>query len=90
MGLMMVPLELPSIAIHLGITIPFVLMILLAYIMSWRQGHSGVVFVPLRKGPFGDDGLLNRTAPMETQIIRHCMAFILGVLLGIFATGLIA
>ncbi len=82
-GLLVVRLHAPS-WVFLGLLFgSFVTIIVTVYVMSWRQGHSGVVILPLRDGPFGWKGLKNKTNSTERDIVVCCSALIAGLIIGV-------
>jgi hypothetical protein len=81
-GVIVVPLKLPSWVFFAVLICSFLIIIVFAYKMAWRQGHSGIVMLPIRRGSFGTEGLGLKTNSFEKKIIMGCIALLLGLLVG--------
>ncbi len=67
----------------------FLIIIVTSLRAAWRQGHSGSVILPIKRGPFGYDGLKLKANPIESSITIGCALFIVGMFAGlVVAIGL--
>lgn len=64
----------------------FLSMIITYYRSAIRQGHSGLVFLPLKKGPFGYDGLKLKMNEAESRVVVGSAFLIAGMLVGVVFT----
>ena len=71
-------------AIFLG---AFLAMIITYYRCAWRQGHSGIVPLPFKKGPFGSDGLQLKLNDLESSIVLSSLLLIAGMVVGLFVAA---
>ena len=62
-----------------GLVVLLGTIIITAYLLAWRNGHTGFTLIPLKKGPFGTDGLGSRSTPKETIVISSCIITITGL-----------
>ena len=63
--------------------IAFLAIIVTYYRSAIRQGHSGLVFLPIKKGPFGYDGLKLKMNATELRITLGSTLLIAGILAGV-------
>lgn len=74
----------------MGVVLTCFAVIIATYLRSaWRQGHSGSVILPLKRGPFGYDGLKLKMSDGESSLLFSCAVLLLGMFAGlIVAIGL--
>lgn len=64
----------------------FLAMIVTYYRSAIRQGHSGLVVLPLKKGPVGYDGLKLKMNENESRVAVGSALLIAGILIGVVIT----
>ena len=82
-GVAMAPLGVPGNVLWTIFVVAFLAIIVTYYRAAIRQGHSGLVFLPIKKGPFGYDGLKLQMNTSETRVTFGCALLIAGILAGI-------
>ncbi len=89
LGMMAAPLGVSG-GLFMGIVLLcFAVIIITYYRAAWRQGHSGSAIIPLKRGPFGYDGLKLEASKTESIILVGCALIILGMFAGlVVAIGL--
>jgi hypothetical protein len=83
-GASLVPLGAPSWLVIGALLGAFFVIIVAGYLIAWRQGHSGIVILPLKNGPFGADGLKLGSSSVEARVVWSSVALIAGLLAGLF------
>ena len=89
LGLALAPLGVSG-DVFMGIIVMCFLIIIVTNLRAaWRQGHSGSVILPFKRGPFGYDGLKLKASPVESSIIIGSALVIAGMFAGlVIAIGL--
>ena len=82
-GASMVPLGVPGGVFSGIVVLAFVVIIATYYRAAIRQGHSGLVILPIKKGPVGYDGLRLQTNTIESKVLLGCTLLILGTIAGL-------
>ena len=81
-GAAMAPLGVPGDFLVAIFLIAFIAIIVTYYRSAIRQGHSGLVVLPLKKGPFGYDGLQLKLNSSESRVVLGSGLLIAGLLAG--------
>ena len=89
-GAAMAPLGIPGDVLWGIFVIAFVVVIGTYYRSAIRQGHSGLVFLPLKKRPFGYDGLKLELDAAESRLTLACGLLIAGIIAGVVLAILFA
>jgi len=85
LGVALVPLGISG-GVFMGIIVLCFVVIIATYLRSaWRQGHSGSVILPFKRGPFGYDGLKLKMSSVESDILFACAISIVGMFAGLVA-----
>lgn len=89
LGIVLVPLGISD-GVFMGVIVfCFVVIIATSLRSAWRQGHSGSVLLPIKRGPFGYDGLKLKTSALESGVLFACAILIVGMFAGlVIAIGL--
>ena len=82
-GVAMAPLGIPGNVLWTIFVLAFLAIIVTYYRSAIRQGHSGLVFLPTKKGPFGYDGLKLQMNTIESRVTLGSSVLIAGILAGI-------
>ncbi len=81
-GAALAPLGVPGDALVAVFLIAFLAIIVTYYRSAIRQGHSGLVVLPLKKGPFGYDGLQLKLNKSELRVTLGSAFLVAGILTG--------
>jgi hypothetical protein len=82
-GAALAPLGVPGDSLVAIFLIAFLAIIVTYYRSAIRQGHSGLVILPIKKGPFGYDGLQLKLNTPESRVILGSGLLIAGILAGV-------
>ena len=82
-GVAMAPLGMPGNVLWTIFVLAFLAIIVTYYRSAIRQGHSGLVFLPIKKGPFGYDGLKLQMNTTESRVTLGSSLLIAGMLSGV-------
>ena len=79
----MVPVGVSGILFGTIIVVAFLVVIVTYYRAAIRQGHSGIVILPIKRGPVGYDGLKLQLNAVESQVLLGCTLLIAGMFAGL-------
>ena len=83
LGIALVPLGAPKWLVVAAEVLPLLGLIAAGFTAAWSKGHSGLVVIPLKSGPFGFRGLSIEAGLLREYIAYGSLVLLAGILIGL-------